>query len=1676
MAGGAKQDQKQEPAIAGLEISTSIYGRPVALIYGRVRCSGNLIWIGTLLHTAINSTDGIVAFFDFGGPAISSTTYEYYISAMMGVCEGPIRTILNVWREKEYRSILGPGGSESLPNEVGEILPRAEYPWYYPPDKRLHTRAYAGYPNQPPFDLIAEFGTNIVTLIAGKQGSVPNEDSITEPHWVFVGSPTYKKVPWLETPNPSLNYPYLAYFARALWPLKSRASFPQLNFEVIGLVPFLGYVDQYGLSFGSDPSEIIRDILTNPIHGIDFPAEHLGDLRPMSRYCTAARFLMSAKYEEAESASQSIDTLTYLSNTIPVWSQGRLKFIPQGDEELTNEIDPLYRYFPTNYVLDAKGALTLQAAYNLTPDDFIYEEGDDPLKLTRTSVSELKNVYSLTYPQRYASRFLRFKQAFGDVAAGQTSMRMIDIGPEWASGPPARGEVFRLHAPTPSSIYYQVTKTQSDGSIQFYPPAPTGGWGAGQVFVFEAFEPRYEDITTEAKDQTSIEQFGYRRAEDVTAGLLTDEETVQRIGSILVGRTAWPRMEARFRLPWRFVLLEPGDIVLLTCSVSCINRVPFQILSIEEDGEGTLHIEAIEYITGQGTAVLYNQQLPTPILPQTDVDPGKVRTFVVLEPTADLTEGNLQLWVAIASGSKYWGGAHIWVSEEGEEAYFYAGTIRTPARIGSLRATLAMGGTLVTLPDGRRRWEDATNTVDVEMLENLTNDEGVDEVLSVSLLDAQDYKSAVYIGGGDDAIIPYEVISYVDATLQPGESRRYTLDSLYRKAFNTVEQNHAVNAQVLFLDPSRILRLSIPERLIGRRLRVKALSYNIYGTKQQQLDDPDISTTSIVITGLFYSAPLDTVPFLQFVFDQPSGNFRLFWGEVTDFRPVSYEIRRGDDWFSAVCIQRTNTTSIPILGDGTYWVAPFTGSPTSAARPLVFGSPQSIVVVGTEDFVENILVSHDEVTPSLFSDYQSLVVQDTPSLWLRMDDSVPPRAPVLHDSLDAAFTGAYSAGGVSFLSDLNYQSGFFAPRFDGLAGLATFTDDGRLRQDQDNWSWLGWFQLSTGLHPTTFTTLLVRDGQYCHIGLTPQRLIGFKTSLGTLYTASHTPVSIGSWNFLAVVYRASTQSLTIYLNGSPVLNATSVVLSGAGPGVDITFAGGGTSTVPFAGALSDWAFLPKALAGVAIRILWTRANAAVSDWEGYYERVLAYRPSLYIKFDEAGELQLPNHPYHGFYSSNVFGSWVGATALPNFVSGLVASDTNKAVALNAQNGDVINVPQLYTLVPPYTVVLECLVRPQGSFPMAVMQFANDAGSSLGPSIIIEAGGSVRADFVDSGQVSHVIVSAPGLIVAGQVYYLCVVYSQHLQELHLYINQNRVQTVLAGIFVPNVAQPGMPDFRLRVGELRNSLGTVTRRYTGTIDEVAFYAPLNIDSAAKVEELETRIFSKAISALYGTQLPNDLVVVMPEGYLRTTDGSGGYWEIPSSHWVTLSSVQTVLVSATWKARGLGAENFDDVLIVDETSLIDTQPLKFERSQGYGRMIEAWPEVAFRNSESASWSTWVRLVPGHYHGKQFKVRFWLKSLRSGIRAQLERFQWHVDVPDIIQHGTFVTTTISTDTLVTFSTPYSPLAPLPEITWSVLNEPPGTIITLVEVSSFSFTFRLSDATGQPVEGLTVNWIAQGY
>jgi hypothetical protein len=322
----------------------------------------------------------------------------------------------------------------------------------------------------------------------------------------------------------------------------------------------------------------------------------------------------------------------------------------------------------------------------------------------------------------------------------------------------------------------------------------------------------YGATPIEARDQSQIELYGPRVGSTITAHEICDVSIVAPIvAQTILQRALYVRASFAFKLSWEYCLLDPMDIVAITDANLGLSNYPVRILSIEEDDNGVLSINAEEFITGVSTPALYPTKSVKSTIPNRGVAPDPVNTPLIYEPPASVTSGDPQIWIGASGGlggvaDPNWGGANVWVSLD-NVTYTQLATLSQPIAQGFLTAALGLG-----------TGYDTTNVLSVNIAESGR------ALAGTTMASAEQ--------GVTLALVDNELLAYTTATLTGAHA--YNLTGLARGLNGTTAAAHASGAAFARLGPA-IVKYDLPPNYVGKTLYLKFQSFNVFGNGAQNL-------------------------------------------------------------------------------------------------------------------------------------------------------------------------------------------------------------------------------------------------------------------------------------------------------------------------------------------------------------------------------------------------------------------------------------------------------------------------------------------------------------------------------------------------------------------------------------------------------------------------------------------------------------------------------------------------------------------------------------------------------------------------------------------------------------------------------------------------------------------------
>lgn len=334
-------------------------------------------------------------------------------------------------------------------------------------------------------------------------------------------------------------------------------------------------------------------------------------------------------------------------------------------------------------------------------------------------------------------------------------------------------------------------------------------------------------------DQNSIELYGRRESQNITAHEITTTAIAQVAGQLILQRALYNNQRYVFKLDWSYCLLEAMDLVTLT-SGWLVAR-PVRIISIEENDIGVLTVTAEEFPAGLGNAPNYSVQASTGTVINQNVTPASVNPPVIFEPPAALTGNVAQAWFLVSGGTAgvadpNWGGCIINLSVDGGTTYAAIGQINGRAGQGVLTAALAAYG-------GAN--PDVTNTLAVNMASS------ADALPVATASDATNYTTLSLLDG--------EVLAYGSAVLTAANN--YNVTNIQRGLYGTSPAAHAIGGQLSRLD-GRQFKFDLPSNYIGLPLKFKFQSFNIFNRAVQDISTCTVySHTPVAVPGTIAALP-----------------------------------------------------------------------------------------------------------------------------------------------------------------------------------------------------------------------------------------------------------------------------------------------------------------------------------------------------------------------------------------------------------------------------------------------------------------------------------------------------------------------------------------------------------------------------------------------------------------------------------------------------------------------------------------------------------------------------------------------------------------------------------------------------------------------------------------------------
>lgn len=389
-----------EPRLNAIKYEQSTYGATKAVLYGTNRLCGNVIDNVDFVATAHYETQKMGG--KGGSQKSTSVSYTYTSRVVIALCEGQIQGIRKVLVDKGTYSLSQlkfnlMNGSTSQP-AWGEMVTKH-------PDHALYYRnlAYvagnidltqnAGIP-QFSFEVNGKFTNNTDDLtpvieegfhFSTDSGTLSSCSGTIDYSEYFGGVINVKIVYYDANSREYVNSNFTNYTQS----LNSGEITLTFNLSGLGAVSAHLYVTYASsVRLDANPKDIVYDILTNKNYGagLDSSLIDSSSMANFSDYCIASNIFISPLYDSQQETHQILTDIAEICNSTFIWTQGKLKAVPLGDETISDN--------GKTYTPD------LTPLFDLTEDDFLCDTDEEPVKCERKSQNEVKNSIKIEFLNR----------------------------------------------------------------------------------------------------------------------------------------------------------------------------------------------------------------------------------------------------------------------------------------------------------------------------------------------------------------------------------------------------------------------------------------------------------------------------------------------------------------------------------------------------------------------------------------------------------------------------------------------------------------------------------------------------------------------------------------------------------------------------------------------------------------------------------------------------------------------------------------------------------------------------------------------------------------------------------------------------------------------------------------------------------------------------------------------------------------------------------------------------------------------------------------------------------------------------------------------------------------------------------------------------------------------------
>ena len=443
--GGGGGSQSETPkALNGIQTLQSSYGNCIPLVYGRTRIPGTMIWYTNFTATAHTSGGGGGK---GGGGGTGSTSYTYSASVIIMLAEGQITNVNNTFADK---AIHGPGYSGGSTPWVGSGNALTDFGFTLFTGA-VSQAAWTGWPSNTPtaqrlgYSTTAYVTANNFSLGSGAQ--MPNMTFEVNGLLAGLGTPYVNSSGDVDPASVAYDYcsdgthgcgfgPYYdqtrnngitGSLVCSITTGTNQLTIVSGTYTVQTMPIGTALVNATAFPSGATITAFnpYTGVATMSVNASATVTNGTFTYQPHTwqAYCMSYGFYLSPSETTQRAAQDFLTELLTITNSDSIWSNGKQVIIPLDDSTVSGNG---YTHIPNN----GAGGVFTTPVYSFTDDDYIDQNGEDPVVVTRKGVSDTYNKVNVEFLDRsnqYNTSIAQASDATDIAVNGERVMQTVQL-------------------------------------------------------------------------------------------------------------------------------------------------------------------------------------------------------------------------------------------------------------------------------------------------------------------------------------------------------------------------------------------------------------------------------------------------------------------------------------------------------------------------------------------------------------------------------------------------------------------------------------------------------------------------------------------------------------------------------------------------------------------------------------------------------------------------------------------------------------------------------------------------------------------------------------------------------------------------------------------------------------------------------------------------------------------------------------------------------------------------------------------------------------------------------------------------------------------------------------------------------------------------------------------------